>query len=131
MMIAGFIHLGIAHPFICRACNARVWTWEGLRQHKCPRWGPSSSGHAANVTSARVPREIRSPVTAAEGPPAGRLNPRPEAPATCERPGWFALLERWQFDTNCLASVAIEVPALRPVLAARIAGADGGAEPSS
>lgn len=38
---------------------------------------------------------------------------RPEKP-------WLALLLRWQETTNVLASVAIEVPALRPILEKRV-----------
>ena len=43
-------------------------------------------------------------------------------------PPWVRLLALWQADTNTLASVAIEVPALRPVLAARIEALDGAEE---
>jgi hypothetical protein len=47
-------------------------------------------------------------------------------------PRWLWLYEQWQAETNILASVAIEVPALRPVLEARIRAMDGpAASPSS
>lgn len=53
----------------------------------------------------------------------------------CDAPApWLVLLAKWQADTNALASVAIEMPQLRPVLARRVAAFDGdenSQEPSS